>query len=83
MNPLIDCDAKWASVNEELTGHGRESGLQDRVNRNAFITFFTSMDDVRAFAGEDREQAVVEDTARRAVTRWDECVTHHEVDLRR
>jgi heme-degrading monooxygenase HmoA len=48
------------------------------------ITFFTSMDDVRAFAGEDPEQAVVEDTARRALTRWDERVTHHEVavDLR-
>jgi heme-degrading monooxygenase HmoA len=48
------------------------------------ITFFTSMDDVRAFAGEDPEQAVVEDAARRALTRWDERVTHHEVtvDLR-
>jgi hypothetical protein len=30
------------------------------------ITFFASMDEVRAFAGEDPEQAVVEDTARRA-----------------
>jgi heme-degrading monooxygenase HmoA len=49
------------------------------------ITFFTGMDDVRAFAGEDPEQAVVEETARRALTRWDERVTHHEVtvDLRR
>jgi hypothetical protein len=50
------------------------------------ITFFTGMDDdVRAFAGEDPEQAVVEDTARRALTRWDERVTHHDVavDLRR
>ncbi|TDD00221.1 antibiotic biosynthesis monooxygenase [Nonomuraea deserti] len=43
------------------------------------ITFFTSMEDVRAFAGEDPEQAVVEATARRALTRWDERVTHHEV----
>jgi heme-degrading monooxygenase HmoA len=49
------------------------------------ITFFTSMNDVRAFAGEDPEQAVVEEIARRALTRWDERVTHHEVtvDLRR
>jgi heme-degrading monooxygenase HmoA len=48
------------------------------------ITFFTSMDDVRAFAGEDPEQAVVKDAARRALTRWDQRVTHHEVtvDLR-
>jgi heme-degrading monooxygenase HmoA len=43
------------------------------------ITFFTSMDDVRVFAGDDPGQAVVEDTARRALTRWDEHVTHHEV----
>jgi heme-degrading monooxygenase HmoA len=45
------------------------------------ITFFASMDDVRAFAGEDPEQAVVEEAARRALTRWDERVTHHEVTV--
>jgi heme-degrading monooxygenase HmoA len=43
------------------------------------ITFFTSMDDVRTFAGDDPEQAVVEETARRVLTRWDERVSHHEV----
>lgn len=49
------------------------------------ITYFAGMDAVRAFAGADPEQAVVEDTARRALTRWDERVTHHEVavDLQR
>lgn len=47
------------------------------------ITFFTSMDDVRAFAGEDPRQAVVEDAARRALTRWDERVTHSEVTATR
>jgi len=48
------------------------------------ITFFTSMDAVRAFAGPNHEQAVVEATARRALTRWNDRVTHHEVaaDLR-
>jgi|SRR5438067_8359621 len=45
------------------------------------ITFFTSMDDVRAFAGEDPEQAVVEEAARHALSRWDERVTHHEVSV--
>lgn len=45
------------------------------------ITFFTSMDDVRAFAGDDPEQAVVEGAARRALTRWDERVAHHEVTV--
>ena len=45
------------------------------------ITFFTSMEDVRTFAGEDPEQAVVEETARRTLTRWDERVTHHDVTV--
>lgn len=43
------------------------------------ITFFTSMDDVRAFAGDDPEQAVVEDAGRRVLARWDERVNHHDV----
>jgi heme-degrading monooxygenase HmoA len=43
------------------------------------IVYFSSMDDVHAFAGADPGQAVIEDAARRALTRWDERVTHHEV----
>jgi heme-degrading monooxygenase HmoA len=43
------------------------------------IVFFNSIDDVRAFAGDDMEQAVVEEAAQRALTRWDERVSHHEV----
>ncbi|MBA2277045.1 MAG: antibiotic biosynthesis monooxygenase [Chloroflexia bacterium] len=45
------------------------------------ITYFTSMDAVRAFAGANPEQAVVADTAHRALTRWDERVAHHEVTV--
>jgi heme-degrading monooxygenase HmoA len=45
------------------------------------ITFFTGIDAVRGFAGEDYEQAVVEDTARRALSRWDERVSYHDVVL--
>lgn len=45
------------------------------------ITFFTSMDAVRAFAGENYEQAVIEDTARRTLIRWEEVVAHHEVTV--
>ena len=39
---------------------------------------------VRGFAGDDYEQAVVEEAARQALSRWDERVSHHEVavDLR-
>ena len=43
------------------------------------ITYFASMDAVRAFAGEDYEQAVVQDAARRALRRWDDRVAHHDV----
>ena len=43
------------------------------------ITFFTSLDAIRCFTGDDYEQAVVEDAARRALSRWDERVSHHEV----
>ena len=48
------------------------------------ITWFASVDAVRGFAGDDYEQAVVEEAARRALSRWDERVSHHEVavDLR-
>ena len=45
------------------------------------ITYFTSLDAVRAFAGEDHELAVLEEKARAALTHWDERVTHHEVAL--
>jgi heme-degrading monooxygenase HmoA len=43
------------------------------------ITFFATMDDIHAFAGEDASRAVVEEAARRALTRWDDRVTHDEV----
>ena len=43
------------------------------------ITFFTSLDAIRGFAGDDYEAAVVEEAARRALSRWDERVSHHEV----
>jgi hypothetical protein len=48
------------------------------------ITFFTGLDAVRGFAGDDYERAVVEGAARRMLSRWDERVSHHEVavDLR-
>jgi hypothetical protein len=47
------------------------------------VTFFASIHAVRGFAGEDYEQAVVEETARRALSRPDERASHHSeaVDL--
>jgi len=43
------------------------------------ITYFTSMAAVRGFAGEEFDLAVLEDDARKALSHWDERVTHHEV----
>lgn len=43
------------------------------------ITFFTDLDAIRGFAGDDYDLAVVEDAARHALIRWDERVSHHEV----
>jgi hypothetical protein len=45
------------------------------------ITYFTSLDAVRAFAGDDYEQAVVEEPARQALSRWEQRVSHHEVAI--
>jgi heme-degrading monooxygenase HmoA len=46
------------------------------------ITWFTDLDAVRGFAGDDYERAVVEGAARAALSRWEERVTHHEVAVR-
>ena len=43
------------------------------------ITFFTSLDAVRGFAGNDYEKAVIEESARQTLSRWDERVSHHDV----
>lgn len=45
------------------------------------ITFFTGLDAVRGFAGEEFDRAVLEDDARRALSRWDERVSHHDVTV--
>ena len=45
------------------------------------LTLFTSMDDIREFAGDDHEQAVVPPTARELLSHFDERSTHYEVVL--
>jgi hypothetical protein len=45
------------------------------------ITWFTDVDAVRDFAGDDFERAVVEEGARAALRRWDERVLHHQVTV--
>ena len=43
------------------------------------IAWFSDLDAVRGFAGDDYEQAIVEDTAQAALSHWDDRVTHHEI----
>lgn len=43
------------------------------------ITYFTSLDAIPDFAGDDFEPAVVKETARQALVRWDEQVSYHQV----
>ena len=47
------------------------------------ITRFESLDAVRAFAGEDYEQAVVEPEARRLLSRFEQRSEHYEVVIDR
>lgn len=43
------------------------------------VTFFDSIEDVRRFAGDRYERAVVEEAAQRALSRWDDHVSHLDV----
>lgn len=47
----------------------------------ATLTFFASMDAMRAFAGDDYEVAVVPPEARRLLSRFDERSVHYEVAM--
>jgi heme-degrading monooxygenase HmoA len=47
----------------------------------ATITMFDSLDDVRAFAGEDYERAFVPERARTVLARFDERCAHYETLL--
>jgi hypothetical protein len=47
------------------------------------ITRFESLDSVRAFAGENYEQAVVEPEARELLARFDERSQHFEIVIDR
>ena len=58
---------------------------RDAGDEIAFVTItrFESLESVRAFAGEDYEQAVVEPEARRLLSRFDERSEHYEIVIDR
>jgi heme-degrading monooxygenase HmoA len=87
--PLATADDYQRHYESEVSGHlhavggfrgarllRREDGQEVMFTS---ITFFASLDAIRGFAGDDNEVAVVEESARRALSRWDERVSHHEV----
>jgi heme-degrading monooxygenase HmoA len=45
------------------------------------VSRWESMDAIRAFAGDDPDQAIVEPGARAVLAEYDEFVTHYEVTL--
>jgi heme-degrading monooxygenase HmoA len=87
--PLATADDYRRHYEREVSGHLHAvSGFRGaRLLRHedgqevmfTSITFFASLDAIRGFAGDDYEVAVVEESARRALSRWDERVSHHEV----
>ena len=87
--PLATADDYQRHYETEVSGHLRAvSGFRGtRLLRRGdgpevmftSITFFTSLDAIRGFAGDDFELAGVEETARQALSRWDERVSHHQV----
>jgi heme-degrading monooxygenase HmoA len=87
--PLATADDYQRHYSAEVSGHlravdgfrGARLLRQDDGQEVMFtsITYFTSVDAVRAFAGDDYQQAVVEETARQALSRWEQRVSHHEV----
>jgi len=65
-------------INGYIYGHLLRREHDDEVEFLA-ITFFDSLDSVRMFTGPDHEVAVISKEARRALSRFDERVTHYTV----
>ena len=67
-----------------IDGHHEGYLLQRRTGERVsilVITFWSSMDAVHAFAGDDPETAVVEPAARAVLCDFDETVNHYDVVL--
>jgi heme-degrading monooxygenase HmoA len=78
-------DTMFPSIHDVPGFLGSDLLRRDVDGEVAFITItrFESLESVRAFAGEDYEQAVIEPEARRLLSRFDERSAHYEVVLDR
>jgi len=64
-----------------ITGFRKIESMRRDVGGEAEFTtimWFDSLDDIRAFAGDDYERAHVPDVARAVLKRWDEQAVHYE-----
>ncbi|HEY0565303.1 MAG TPA: antibiotic biosynthesis monooxygenase [Terriglobales bacterium] len=66
---------------ERAHGHSVDLLRKDRESEVEFITvcYFESLDEIKKFAGEDFEVAVVPERARRLLSRFDARSQHYEV----
>ena len=64
---------------EGFVGYELFRGDSDGESEFVTVTYFESLDAVRAFAGEDYELAVVPPEARELLTRFEERSRHYEV----
>jgi heme-degrading monooxygenase HmoA len=64
---------------ERLAGH-RGSHVLVAKDEIMVLTFWDSMEAVRAFAGDDPERAVVEPEARAVLATFEDFVRHYEVE---
>ena len=67
-----------------IEGYGGARLLRREVGEEVefiTLTFFDSMEAVRAFAGDDYEQAVVPEEARRLLSHFDQRSAHYEMIL--
>jgi antibiotic biosynthesis monooxygenase (ABM) superfamily enzyme len=76
---------KFPSIHSVPGYLGADLLRRDAGDEIAFVTItrFESLESVRAFAGEDYEQAVVEPEARRLLSRFDERSEHYEIVIDR
>jgi heme-degrading monooxygenase HmoA len=78
-------DKMFPSIHDVPGFLGADLLRRDLDGEVAFITItrFESLESVRAFAGKDYEQAVIEPEARRLLSRFDERSAHYELVLDR
>jgi heme-degrading monooxygenase HmoA len=78
-------EGKVLPVLQDLDGYQGAKLLTRADGRDVeivVVTWWASLDAIRAFAGADVERAVVDPEVRPLLSAWDDRVTHYEIALR-